>query len=93
MKCHLRGYKIKIYPTEDQKNIINRTIQIYRAVYNIALDIQRNNRKNGEKYISFFNMEKIFSDMRNNDQNYSWFNEIPMSTIREALADLDNAFK
>ena len=93
MKSHLRGYKIKIYPTESQKKTIDRTIQIYRAVYNIALDIQRNNRKNGEKYISFFAMEKIFSDMRNHDQKYSWFNDIPMSTIREALADLDNAYK
>ena len=90
---YLRGYKIKIYPTEDQKKIINRTIQVYHAVYNIALDMQRNNHNNGDKYISFFSMEKIFSNMRNNDPNYSWLNDIPMGIIREALADLDNAYK
>ena len=90
---YLKGYKVKIYPTEEQKQNIDRTIEIYRAVYNIGLDIQIENHKNGNKYIPFFTMEKIFSKMRNYDPNYSWFNEIPMGIIREALADLDTAYK
>ena len=93
MNKHLRGYKIKMYPTKDQELQIKESIDVYRAVFNTALDIQRNNRKNGNKYISFYQMEHIFSEMYNNDPNYSWMRKIPMSNIREALADLDMAYK
>ena len=89
----LRGYRIKIYPTEDQIRQINCNINSYRAIYNIALDIQNRNYNDGNSYIKYFDMCKIFSDMRNNNPEYYWFNTIQLSTIRQALRDLDNAFK
>lgn len=89
----LRGYRIKIYPTEDQIIPITHVINSYRAIYNIALGIQNDNYDNGNPYIKYFDMCKIFSDMRNNDPNYRWFSSIHISTIREALRNLDNAFK
>ena len=89
---HPRGYKIKVYPTETQKVSINRAIEIYRAVFNTALDIQQENHRNGNKYISFYTMEHEFSKLYKTDK-YSWMREIPMSTVREALADLDMAYK
>lgn len=89
----MRGYKIKIYPTDNQKILIEKTINIYRAVFNKGLDMQRENHKKGNKYITFYAMEKIFSNLRNHDPEYQWLQEIPMSNIREALADLDNAYR
>lgn len=89
----LRGYRIKIYPTEDQIGLINCNINSYRAIYNIALDIQNRNYNGGNQYIKYFDMCKIFSDMRNYNSNYYWFKDIQLSTIRQALRDLDNAFK
>lgn len=89
----LRGHKIKLYPTDEQKAMINKVINIYRAVYNIGLDMQTTNYKNGKKYIQYYQMCKVFSNMRNNDPDYQWLNEITMSTIRQALVNLDHAFK
>ena len=88
----LKGYKIKIYPTEDQKIVIDKTINMYRAVYNIALSIQNENHESGNSYIKYFDMCKIFSDMRNNNPDYIWMKDIQISIIRQALRDLDNAF-
>ena len=93
MADYLRGCRIKLYPTEEQKALINRAIQIYRAAYNAALNIQKQRYKETGKYTSFYKMENIFSGLRNNDENYSWLKEISMSNIREALADLDIAYR
>ena len=89
----LRGRRIKIYPTEEQIKLINCNINSYRAIYNIALDLQNRNYNDGNSYITYFDMCKIFSDMRNNNPEYEWFKQIQLSTIRQALRDLDNAFK
>lgn len=43
----LRGYKVKLYPTESQKTEIDRNISISRAVYNIGIDIQKENYTKG----------------------------------------------
>lgn len=89
----LRGCKIKLYPTEIQKNKIDTIVNTYRAVYNIGLNIQNENYKNGIKHTSYYDMCKLFSKMRNEDPDYEWLNRISMSTIRQSLLDLDHAFK
>lgn len=89
----LRGYKIKLYPTDEQKRLIDRAISIYRAVFNLGLDMQITTYKSGGKHISFYSMERIFSNMRNHIPEYSWLKELAMSNIREALADLETAYK
>ena len=98
IKCNanverLRGYKIRIYPTDEQKDLIQKYINGYRAVYNLGLEIQNKNHENGNSYIRYFDMAKLFSDMRNNCIEYYWLNDIPISMIRQSLLDLDHAFK
>lgn len=98
IKCNanldrLRGYKIRIYPTEEQIKIIQLYIDIYRAVYNLGLEIQNSNHEKGEKYIRYFDMAKLLSELRNSDKNYEWLNQAPISIIRQSLLDLDHAFK
>lgn len=92
---YVKGYRIKIYPTDSQKLDIDRNIQLARAVYNMALDIQileyENNNYSG--YLSYFDLEKRFSDLRNNNPEYSWLKEISIGVIRRTLNNLDTAFK
>lgn len=88
-----KGRKVEIYPTEEQKEKISVLIDIYRTVFNIGLDIQNKNYESGNKYIQCYNMFKIFSDLRNNNEEYTWLNAVQQSTIRQSLFDLDNAFK
>lgn len=99
MKCNantdiLRGRKIEIYPTDIQKEKIQKCIDITRAVYNLGLEIQNKIYEEQGKgsYIHHYNL-RIIGNLRNNDPNYKWLQEIQMSTIRESLLRLDNAFK
>ncbi len=87
----LKGFKIKLYPTEDQKNDIDRIFQLSRAVYNIGLDMQNKSYESGNGYIQFYNMVTIFSDLRNHSE-MKWLQDISINIIRETLNNLDNAF-
>lgn len=90
---NLIGYVIEIYPTEEQKILIRQTMNIYRAVFNIALNMQNMRYRGfGLKYIDYFDMCKIFSELRKLE-GYEWLQKIPLSTAREALRDLNNGFK
>ena len=88
----LRGCKKKLYPTKEQKSLIDRNIEVSRAVYNIALEIQIKNRDDGNKFIQYYDMCSIISKLRNDDPKYQWLNDVSIGVIREALLDLDNAF-
>lgn len=88
----LKGCKRKLYPTENQKSLLDRNIEVARAVYNLALEIQIKNRDAGNKYIQYFDICKIFQKLRNEDQNFKWLNDVSIGVIREALLDADNAF-
>lgn len=88
----LRGYRIKIYPNDIQKQIIQKTINIYRFVYNLGLSIENDACILTGEYISYYSMCKIFSELVDSDL-YPWLSEIPLSTIRQSLYDLNNAFQ
>ena len=91
-KVRLRGYRINVYPDEEQCLKIDKIMHMYRGIYNIALNVQIENRDAGNKHLSYYSMCKIFKNMRNDDPVYAWMNEISMSSIRQALVDLNNSF-
>ena len=87
-----QGYRIKIYPTEDQKIVINRNIDLYRAIYNLALEIQNSAYTNENRHIHYFEMTEIFSNLRNSEK-YNWLKEVQIGTIRRAINDLQQSFQ
>jgi len=89
---NLRGHKVRIYPTEEQKDKILSFIDSYRAIYNIAIGSQIDYYRSGGIFITFNQMCKKFADMRNNNENFKWLNNMSIGIIREALIDADVAF-
>lgn len=87
----LRGYRVKLYPTESQKAEIDRTIEVTRAIYNLGINIQKENYENGNSYIKYFEMSKKFVQMRK-DPEFEWLNEISLSTTQEVLLNLNDTF-
>lgn len=88
----LIGFKVKIYPNQDQKDQINKQINLARAVYNIGLDMQNKAYDNGEGYIKLYDMMARFAKMRNEDPDYAWLKDMSVGTMRIVLKNLDNAF-
>lgn len=89
----LFGYKIEIYPTEEQKAIIKRSIDVYRAIYNLGLEYEQKSYDTGNGFISKFELINQFTAMRRDDPNYSWMNDITVGSLQNAIFDLNKAFQ
>lgn len=87
----LRGIKIKIFPTEKQIEEIEKNIATARAIYNMALYIQKVNYDSGGTFIPYFDMINKFNTLKNTEE-YSWINEVSAGTMQCALQNLDCAY-
>ena len=88
---NLNGYRIKLYPTEDQKERLNELINLFRYVYNWTIAYEEENYKNGGQFISAYSMFKIFSNIRN--QKELWLQNIPINTARHAILKAVHAYE
>ena len=94
---YIKSYKVKLYPTEEQKATIDRYINLSRYVYNWALEIQIEHE---EKYmvdleekrlLSRQDVERKFTKLRN-AEGYEFLKEIPHISARMAIWDLMKGF-
>lgn len=91
------GYRLRIYPTEEQKELINKYIHLYRFVYNwgVALEEQHYQEKKDGKskrgFYSFYDLGELFTKFRNTPGN-EWIKEIPKDTAKMALRDVYNSY-
>ena len=85
----MRGYKIKIYPTEDQKEKIDKMISLYRFSYNWAISEIESYYREFKKFINLIDLLKLFSSFRNSND---WLNDIPYSSCKIAIRIAYRAF-
>lgn len=99
MSTILRGYKYKIYPTEEQACQLDRFIDLSRYVYNWGIAKEKEiheQYKNGESEYGFYNFIElcsIFTNERNNNPDLYWLKDIPLTTSRLALRNVVNGYK
>lgn len=89
------GIKIKIYPTDEQKDFLENCFNINRYVYNWALSLQNEQYekfKAGEtdkKRYSRFELYKLLAKHRNETE---WLSKVPFTSCRSGITRLDSAF-
>ena len=76
-----RGYKFRMYPNEEQKELINKTIGSCRFIYNHFLDKKVSNAYNGIKLIPELTKEKLF------------LKEVDSCALRNSIFNLEDAYK
>ena len=76
-----RGYKFRMYPNQEQKELINKTIGSCRFIYNYFLDKKVSNAYNGIKLIPELTKEKPF------------LKEVDSYAIRNSIFNLEEAYK
>lgn len=87
----LRGFKIKIYPTEDQKIFLNKQIELSRWVYNWALEEENKEFEKTGKYIALKDLIERFDLVYAAE---SWLNEnIAKRSCEIVLNHVDHAYK
>ena len=88
----IKGYKIRIYPNKEQKILIEKHIGACRFIWNYMLNLQNENYKIENKYISRFDMIRILTPLKKQEE-YQWLNEISTSSLQNICVDLDKNFK
>ncbi len=84
-----KAYQFRIYPTEEQKILINKSIGSSRFVYNYYLDKKKTEYNENNKNISLSDMKK---DLKKLYVEYPWLKEVDSVCLRNSLEDLDKSF-
>ena len=92
-----KGFKIKLYPTDEQKEFLDKQISLFRWVYNWTIEQEKNVYKHfletgeGPKFVYIIELAKKFSDMQKSEE-YSWLRDINTHTAKEAMRNALRAF-
>ena len=90
METILKGYVLRLYPTDKQKELINKTIGCTRFIYNHFLDEKINDYKTSSKSKSCYDQIKKLSALC---KEYSWLSEVDSCSLRTSLFNLEDAYK
>ena len=85
-----KAYRFRLYPTKEQKELINKTFGCTRLVYNYYLNMKQELYKEKHKTLSCCDTIK---DLKNLSNQYPFLKEIDSMTLRISLFDLDNSYK
>ena len=86
------GYKIRIYPTPIQEELLWKHINSARFIWNYMLNLQETLYHNNQKHLDRFQMCKVISNIKKQEE-YSWLNEVSNATLQKICTDLDFAYK
>jgi putative transposase len=85
----IKAYKYRIYPTDSQAEMIDKTINICRLVYNLALETKIYAWKSAQKHLSTYDLGYQLVDLK---QEFTWMAEIDSQSLYAVLKQLDHSF-
>lgn len=86
------GFKIQIYPNEDQKEIFNKYFGVCRYVYNYGIDEEEKEYEENNGFLRKFDLNNRFTEFKNREEN-SWLLDYDSTTLKIVLFDVVNAYK
>lgn len=96
MSDNFIGYKIPIYPDENQRKEFNKYFGACRTVYNLCIDLQEDhynkNKNSGKrKSLTFYSMNNKLTALKKTDE-YSWLNEYDSTSLKQTAKDCKHAY-
>lgn len=89
---YYKGYKVRIYPTKEQEELLWKHINACRFIWNYMLNLQDKRYKNGDKHLSSYGMMKLIPLLKN-DGRHEWLYEVSGASLQIVCGDLDDAYK
>ena len=88
----IKTIRVMLLPNNKQKTKLFQYSNTARFAYNWALGREKENYKNGGKFISDGDLRKEFTQLKKTDE-YSWLNKISNNVTKQAIKDACNAYK
>lgn len=85
------AYKIVLYPTDEQKNLIARTLGCCRYVYNQALNERTRAYANEKRTISYNEQAKELPFLKKQESTI-WLKEVDSTALQHALRNLQQGY-
>lgn len=85
----LKSYRYRLYPNENQKQIMAKTFGCCRFVYNWGLSERQKAYKEEKKKLSTYSLIKRLTELK---KQYPFLCEVNAQALQFALRNLDNAF-
>ena len=87
----LRGYKYRIYPTEEQQELLAKHFGCVRFVYNWALDTKSRAWKDEQRSVSCSSLiVQLASDLKVNNE---WLSEVNSQSLQYSIRQMDAAYQ
>ena len=83
-----KSFKIRIYPNEEQKVLIDKTFGCTRYIYNFMLNLKQKLYKNFNITLGFYNMSKVLTELK---RHREWLKDADAVALVQCLKDLDFA--
>lgn len=85
-----KGFKFRLYPTEEQAERINKTLGCCRYVYNHMLERRIKAYKRRKESFSYIGMQNLLPGMK---KYLPWLTEADSQALKYTCRCLDNAYK
>lgn len=86
----MKAFKTRIYPTQEQAELINKTIGCCRFVYNNGLNVKITQYEKDKTNISAYALIKQLTQKK---KELEWLKEVEAHALQQSLLDLDKAYK
>ena len=92
VKKMIKTIRVMLIPNNKQKTKLFRYANTARFAYNWALGREKENYKNGGKFLSDGDLRKEFTRLKKTEE-YSWLNEVSNNVTKQAIKDACNAYR
>lgn len=88
----IKGFRTMLYPNKEQQHKIIQFCNAARWAYNWGLSKEEENYKNGGKFISGYNLNKMLTEYKKQEGN-EWLKEISGRALKVSLLNIATAFE
>lgn len=85
-----KSYKYRIYPTEPQRLLIDKTFGCFRLIFNLALQTKIEAYKANGTNLSAYDLMRQLTELK---AEYRWLHEVDSQALQSAIKNVDAAFK
>lgn len=89
----IKSYKVKLKLNNKQRTILANNANVARFIYNLTLEMQQTNYKNGGKFLSDCDIRKQITKLKQNPEALAWLYHYDCDIVKQAVKDACNAYK
>lgn len=84
-----KSFKVRIYPNEEQKFLLEKTFSANRFIYNYFLNLKIKLYEYYKINLSYNNSSKALTELK---KQRTWLKQVDAISLQQTLRDLDNAY-